>query len=145
MLLRAAAIVVLLLCCAKESSWKCCSSVLIQAPQQNSLFLYQRRQRGHPPHSVSLWLCQFASLRHFFRWRQTLPLNVVNSLEKNLMKQRKRYEASSKIGEERLKRALDAESKAIQLRTAMQSAVFLPAIPPRMAFAGEISEAPLWV
>lgn len=38
-----------------------------------------------------------------------------------MTKQRKKYEETNKLSEERLKQALDAESKIIQLKTAMQS------------------------
>ncbi|RYR03104.1 hypothetical protein Ahy_B06g081929 isoform C [Arachis hypogaea] len=46
--------------------------------------------------------------------------NLVNSLEKKIDETEKRYEEANRIGEERLKQALDAESKVIQLKTAMQ-------------------------
>ncbi|MED6164722.1 Myosin-6 [Stylosanthes scabra] len=46
--------------------------------------------------------------------------NLVNSLEKKIDETEKRYEEASRIGEERLKQALDAESKVIQMKTAMQ-------------------------
>ncbi|TKY62281.1 Myosin-6 protein [Spatholobus suberectus] len=46
--------------------------------------------------------------------------NLVSSLEKKIDETEKRYEEASRIGEERLKQALDAESKVMQLKTAMQ-------------------------
>ncbi|KAG4913301.1 hypothetical protein JHK86_053734 [Glycine max] len=46
--------------------------------------------------------------------------NMVSSLEKKIDETEKRYEEANKIGEERLKQALDAESKVIHLKTAMQ-------------------------
>ncbi|XP_020213120.1 myosin-6 [Cajanus cajan] len=46
--------------------------------------------------------------------------NMVSSLEKKIDETEKRYEEANRIGEERLKQALDAESKVIQLKTAMQ-------------------------
>ncbi|KAG5055444.1 hypothetical protein JHK85_007954 [Glycine max] len=46
--------------------------------------------------------------------------NMVSSLEKKIDETEKRYEEANKVGEERLKQALDAESKVIQLKTAMQ-------------------------
>ncbi|KAG5112842.1 hypothetical protein JHK82_036111 [Glycine max] len=50
---------------------------------------------------------------------------LVSSLEKKIDETEKRYEEANKVSEERLKQALDAESKIIQLKTAMQSvAVF---------------------
>ncbi|KAJ1416832.1 P-loop containing nucleoside triphosphate hydrolase [Sesbania bispinosa] len=45
---------------------------------------------------------------------------LVSSLEKKIDETEKRYEEANKISEERLKQALDAESKIIQLKTAMQ-------------------------
>lgn len=45
---------------------------------------------------------------------------MVNSLEKKIDETEKRFEESSKISEERLKQALDAENKIIELKTAMQ-------------------------
>ncbi|XP_027367065.1 myosin-6-like [Abrus precatorius] len=45
---------------------------------------------------------------------------LVSSLEKKIDETEKRYEEASKISEERLKQTLDAESKIIQLKTAMQ-------------------------
>lgn len=45
---------------------------------------------------------------------------MVSSLEKKIDETEKKFEEASKIGEERLKQALDAESKVIQLKTAMQ-------------------------
>lgn len=45
---------------------------------------------------------------------------MVSSLEKKIDETEKKYEEASKISEERLKQALDAESKIIQLKTAMQ-------------------------
>ncbi|MED6191816.1 hypothetical protein PIB30_004028 [Stylosanthes scabra] len=48
-------------------------------------------------------------------------MNLVNSLEKKINETEKMYEEASIIGEERLKRALDAESKVFQPRTTMQS------------------------
>ncbi|KAL1367763.1 myosin-6 [Arachis duranensis] len=46
--------------------------------------------------------------------------NLVSSLEEKIGETEKRYEEASKVSEERLKQALDAESKIIQLKTAMQ-------------------------
>ncbi|KAL9331871.1 hypothetical protein ACSQ67_001481 [Phaseolus vulgaris] len=46
--------------------------------------------------------------------------NMVSSLEKKIDETEKRYKEANKIGEERLKQALDAESKVVQLKTAMQ-------------------------
>ncbi|KAK7245275.1 hypothetical protein RIF29_40114 [Crotalaria pallida] len=46
--------------------------------------------------------------------------NMVSSLEKKIDETQKRYEEANRIGEERLKQALEAESKVIQLKTAMQ-------------------------
>ncbi|KAJ1375698.1 P-loop containing nucleoside triphosphate hydrolase, partial [Sesbania bispinosa] len=46
--------------------------------------------------------------------------NLVSSLEKKIDETEKRYEEANRISEERLKQALDAESKIIQLKTAMQ-------------------------
>ncbi|MED6196572.1 CBL-interacting serine/threonine-protein kinase 3 [Stylosanthes scabra] len=51
--------------------------------------------------------------------------NLVNLLEKKIDETEKRYEESSRVGEERLKRALDAESKVIQLRTIICKGIFL--------------------
>ncbi|KAK7393335.1 hypothetical protein VNO78_21888 [Psophocarpus tetragonolobus] len=45
---------------------------------------------------------------------------LVSSLENKIDETEKRYEEANKISEERLKQALDAESKIIQLKTAMQ-------------------------
>ena len=45
---------------------------------------------------------------------------LVSSLEKKIDETEKRYEEANKVSEERLKQALDAESKIIQLKTAMQ-------------------------
>jgi len=45
---------------------------------------------------------------------------MVSSLEKKIDETEKRYKEANKIGEERLKQALDAESKVVQLKTAMQ-------------------------
>ncbi|KHN18273.1 hypothetical protein glysoja_035704 [Glycine soja] len=45
---------------------------------------------------------------------------LVSSLEKKIDETEKRYEEANKISEERLKQALDAESKIIQLKTTMQ-------------------------
>jgi len=44
----------------------------------------------------------------------------VSSLEEKIGETEKRYEEANKISEERLKQTLDAESKIIQLKTAMQ-------------------------
>ncbi|CAJ2651844.1 myosin-6 [Trifolium pratense] len=46
---------------------------------------------------------------------------LVSSLEKKIDETEKRYEEANKLSEERLKQALDAESKIIQLKTSMQS------------------------
>lgn len=45
---------------------------------------------------------------------------LVNSLEKKIDETEKKYEEANKISEERLKQALDAESKIVQLKTTMQ-------------------------
>ncbi|KAG2402709.1 Myosin-8 Myosin XI [Vigna angularis] len=45
---------------------------------------------------------------------------LVSSLEEKIGETEKRYEEANKISEERLKQTLDAESKIIQLKTAMQ-------------------------
>ncbi|KAI4300104.1 hypothetical protein L6164_033518 [Bauhinia variegata] len=45
---------------------------------------------------------------------------LVSSLEKKIDETESRYEEASRISEERLKQALDAESKIIQLKTTMQ-------------------------
>ena len=45
---------------------------------------------------------------------------MVSSLEKRIDETEKNYEETSKLSEERLKQALDAESKIIELKTAMQ-------------------------
>ncbi|KAL3506296.1 hypothetical protein ACH5RR_031678, partial [Cinchona calisaya] len=45
---------------------------------------------------------------------------LVSSLEKRIDETEKKYEETSRIGEERLKQASDAESKIIELKTAMQ-------------------------
>jgi len=45
---------------------------------------------------------------------------LVSSLEKKIDETEKRYEEEAKVSEERLKQALDAESKVIQMKTAMQ-------------------------
>lgn len=45
---------------------------------------------------------------------------MVSSLEKKIDETEKRYEEANKISEERLKQAFEAESKIIQLKTAMQ-------------------------
>ena len=44
----------------------------------------------------------------------------MSSLEKKIDETEKRYEEEAKVSEERLKQALDAESKVIQMKTAMQ-------------------------
>lgn len=50
-----------------------------------------------------------------------LPLQtLVSSLENKIGETEKRYEEANKISQERLKQALDAETKIIQLKTAMQ-------------------------
>ncbi|KAF1898314.1 hypothetical protein Lal_00033081 [Lupinus albus] len=46
--------------------------------------------------------------------------SMVSSLEKKIDETEKRYEEASRIGEERLKQALEAESKLTQLKDAMQ-------------------------
>ncbi|XP_019455075.1 PREDICTED: myosin-6-like [Lupinus angustifolius] len=46
--------------------------------------------------------------------------NMVSSLEKKIDETEKRYEEANRIGEERLKQALEAESKLTQLKNAMQ-------------------------
>lgn len=45
---------------------------------------------------------------------------LVNSLEKKIDESEKKYEETSRLSEERLKQALDAETKIIALKTAMQ-------------------------
>jgi len=45
---------------------------------------------------------------------------MVSSLEKRIDETEKKYEETSKLSEEHLKQALDAESKIIELKTAMQ-------------------------
>ncbi|CAL0303281.1 unnamed protein product [Lupinus luteus] len=45
---------------------------------------------------------------------------MVSSLEKKIDETEKRYEEANRIGEERLKQALEAESKLSQLKNAMQ-------------------------
>lgn len=50
---------------------------------------------------------------------------MVTSLEKKIGDTEKKYEEANKISEERLKQALDAESKIIQLKTAMQRSSWL--------------------
>ncbi|XP_015887580.3 myosin-6 isoform X2 [Ziziphus jujuba] len=45
---------------------------------------------------------------------------LVSSLEKKIDESEKKFEESSKVSEERLKQATDAESKIIELKTAMQ-------------------------
>ena len=50
---------------------------------------------------------------------------MVSSLEKKIDDTEKKYEEANKISEERLKQALDAESKIIQLKTAMQRSLCL--------------------
>ncbi|XP_027118946.1 myosin-8-like [Coffea arabica] len=45
---------------------------------------------------------------------------LVNSLENRIDETQKKYEETSRLSEERLKQALDAESKIIELKTAMQ-------------------------
>lgn len=47
----------------------------------------------------------------------------MNSLEKKIDETEKRFEETSRISEERLKQALDAESKFVQLKTAMHRLV----------------------
>lgn len=49
----------------------------------------------------------------------------MTSLEKKIGDTEKKYEEANKISEERLKQALDAESKIIQLKTAMQRSLWL--------------------
>jgi myosin-5 len=49
---------------------------------------------------------------------------MVSSLEIKIDETEKKYEEASKISEERLKQALDAETKIIQLKTAMQRWVY---------------------
>ncbi|RVW38698.1 Myosin-6 [Vitis vinifera] len=46
--------------------------------------------------------------------------DLVSSLEKKIDETQRKYEETNKISEERLKQALDAESKIIQLKTDMQ-------------------------
>ncbi|CAJ2657128.1 unnamed protein product [Trifolium pratense] len=46
---------------------------------------------------------------------------LVTSLEKKIDETEKRYVEANKLSEERLKQALDAESKIIQLKTSMRS------------------------
>ncbi|KAF4387032.1 hypothetical protein G4B88_024604 [Cannabis sativa] len=49
---------------------------------------------------------------------------LVSSLEKKIDETEKKYEESNKISEERLKQALDAESKIIHLKTVMQRCTY---------------------
>lgn len=49
---------------------------------------------------------------------------MVNSLEKKIDETEKKYEEANRVSEERLKQASEAETKIIQLKTAMQR--FLP-------------------
>lgn len=44
---------------------------------------------------------------------------MVSSLEVKIGETEKKYEETSKLSEERLKQALEAESKLVQLKTAM--------------------------
>lgn len=46
--------------------------------------------------------------------------SLVNSLEKRIDETEKRFEETNKLSEERLKQATEAESKIVQLKTAMQ-------------------------
>ncbi|CAL0309813.1 unnamed protein product [Lupinus luteus] len=46
--------------------------------------------------------------------------NMLSSMEKKINETEKKYEEANRIGEERLKQALEAESKVIQLKNAMQ-------------------------
>lgn len=50
---------------------------------------------------------------------------LVSSLEKRIDETEKKYEETSRISEERLKQALDAESKIIELKTSMQKLVHI--------------------
>lgn len=45
---------------------------------------------------------------------------MVSSLEKKIDETERKYEETNKLSEERLKQALDAELKIIELKTAMQ-------------------------
>lgn len=45
---------------------------------------------------------------------------LVSSLEKRIDETEKKYEETSKLSEDRLRQALEAESKIIQLKTDMQ-------------------------
>lgn len=45
---------------------------------------------------------------------------MVSSLEKKIGEAEKKYEETNKLSEQRLRQAMDAESKIIQLKTAMQ-------------------------
>ncbi|PWA38039.1 tyrosine-protein kinase, CSF-1/PDGF receptor family [Artemisia annua] len=57
-------------------------------------------------------------------WRLQLEKRLralAGSLEQKIGETEKRYEETNKLSEERLKQALDAETKIIQLKTAMQS------------------------
>lgn len=45
---------------------------------------------------------------------------LVSSLEKKIDETEKKYKETNKLSEDRLKQALEAESKIIQLKTAMQ-------------------------
>lgn len=53
---------------------------------------------------------------------------LVSSLEKKVDETEKKFEETRQVSEERLKQALDAESKIVQLKTAMHRFVDLPAL-----------------
>lgn len=48
------------------------------------------------------------------------PQAMVSSLEKKIDEAERKYEETNRLSEERLKQALDAETKIIELKTAMQ-------------------------
>lgn len=45
---------------------------------------------------------------------------MVSSLEKKIGEAERKYEETNKLSEERLKQAMEAESKIVQLKTTMQ-------------------------
>lgn len=49
---------------------------------------------------------------------------MVSSLEKKIDETEKRYEKTHRLSEDRLKQAVEAETKIIQLKTAMQRFFF---------------------
>jgi hypothetical protein len=55
-----------------------------------------------------------------------LPQSLVSSLEKKIDDTEKKYQETSKISEDRLKQAMDAESKVNYLNMAMLRLVYFP-------------------